>query len=310
MSRGGKLRLTTSVLRVVGVAAVLGCAAWLTLEVGRALQEDPRTMPAAAKTVAVKNLELRTDGVLTTEWLARTLALPKSTSLMELELNSLKPRLLASGQVTFADLTKSFPATLKVEVRERTPVVRVRATLRGVETALLVARDGVVFEGHGYTDKFLEELPWLDGVALKFDGESYLPIADMIAVSDLLSRARIEAPNLYHTWKVISLANYRSDGELRVRTGGGTLVVFAATTDFLPQIAKLDHQWELLASSPVPPAKIDLSLGREVLVAFAPPSLTPATMTAPAVAAPPPAKAVPVTTPTFFPSSPSIPTNL
>jgi len=304
MSREGKWRLTTSVLRVTGVAAVLGCAAWGVWEVSRVLQENPSTMPAAAKTVAVKNLELRTDGVLGHDWLARTLALPKNTSLMELDLHVMRGRLLASGQANAAWLTKRFPDTLQVQVAERTPVVRVMADLRGRQTALLVARDGVVFEGDGYDAALLESLPWLDGVKLVFDGERYEPLADMGLVAELLSRVQVDAGHLYKTWNVVSLARLKTDGEIQVRTKPGTLVVFSANADFFLQIARLNHQWDIFGHEPVPPVKIDLSLGREVLVAFQPAGLASVPITpAAAVQAAPAA----VQSPNFFSNSQSKP---
>jgi cell division septal protein FtsQ len=270
MSREGKWRLTTSVLRASAVAAVTVSVAWGTWEVTRALQENPRKMPEAARAVAIKHLELRTDGVLDHEWLARTLALPKKTSLMELDLQALRLTLLAGGQVNAASLTKHFPDTLKVQIAERSPVVRVMASWRGEQRPVLVARDGVVFDGAGYPEDMLAALPWLDGVKLTRSGENYQPIENMAPVAELLARARLDAEHLYTTWQVVSLARLRSDGEIEVRTKQGTTVVFGVNGDFFQQLAKLSYQWEMLSGAPNPPLKIDLSLGREVSVAFQP----------------------------------------
>jgi len=295
MSREGKWRLTTSVLRATGAAAVIGSAVWGAWEVTRALQENPQKMPASAKSVAVKSLELKTDGVLGNEWLARTLALSKNTSLMEIDLQALRIRLMAGGQVKTASLTKSFPDTLKAQVSERSPVARVMADLRGQQTALLVAQDGVVFDGVGYEDALLSALPWLDGVKLTRSNDRYRPVEHMGVVAELLARARLDAEHLYKTWQVVSLARLESDGELNVRTKGGTTVVFGANGDFFQQLAKLDYQWEIFSTMPTPPAKIDLSLGREVSVAFQPASASPVNTT-PAAAAKAPAL-------NFFPNS-------
>ena len=281
MSREGKWRLTTSFLRTFGVAVVLGGVAWGTWEVARALQENPALTPAAAKAVPVSNLELTTDGVLHQEWLARTLALPKNASLMELDLQALRTRLFASGQVTAANLSKKLPHTLRAQVAERSPIARIRASLRGEEKTLLVARDGVVFEGEGYADDTIALLPWLDGVKLARAEHRFLPLEGMGVVADLLSRARLDAAHLYRTWEVISLARLASDNEIIVRTKPGTHVVFAANGDFFQQLAKLDYQWDVLAAMPSPPSKIDLSLGREVSVAFQPVALPTAKRTAP-----------------------------
>lgn len=301
MSREGKRRLTLSGLRVVGVALVIAGVAWGSWEVRQALQENPNTVPDSAKTVALKHLELRTDGVLGNDWLARTLALPKNASLMELDLQSLRQRLLASGQVTSASLTKSFPETLKVQVAERSPVARLMAELHGEKMALLVARDGVVFEGVGYDVAMIGTLPWLDGVELKRTEGKFQPVENMGLVADLLGRARFDAEHLYKTWQVVSLARLKTDGELIVRTKPGTAVVFGAHGDFFQQIAKLDYHWDTLLKEASPPAKIDLSLGREVLVSFQTPGM--ANLATSPSAAPTPAKSAPAPAYNFFPNS-------
>lgn len=297
MSREGKWRLTTSMLRVAGAAFVIAGVAWGAWEVAAALAENPAKTPAAAKALPVKNLELTTDGVLGKEWLARTLALPKGAALVELDLQALRLRLFASGQVSAASLTKKFPDTVRAQVAERSPVVRVMASLGGAQKTLLVARDGVVFDGEGFSADTLALLPWLDGVKLARDGAGFLPLEGMGLVADLLARARLDAEHLYRTWQVVSLARLASDGEIQVRTKMGIAVVFAANGDFFQQLAKLDYQWDAFVAMPAPPAKIDLSLGREVSVAFQPSVLPPPKgAAAPVAARPAPAF-------NFFPNS-------
>lgn len=271
MSWGGRRRLATAGLWKAMVVMVVAGLAWGGWEVTGALRKNSSAMPAAAKTVAVKNFALRTnaDGVLDAQWLKQALALPKGVSLMELDLQQLRTRLLAYGQVNAASLTLSFPDTLEVRISERSPIVRLRALLgSGEERTLVVARDGVVYEGTGYDAARLEELPWLAGAKLTRTGGRFEPIDGMTAVADLLAQARLNAEQLYRTWLIVSLARFRSDHEIEVRTKPGTLVVFGADGDFAVQLAKLDYQWEALARLPTPAAKIDLSLGREVPVAF------------------------------------------
>ncbi len=279
MSRGGKLRRTTSFLRWAGVAVVVGGVMWGGWEVMQALQENPLKSPAGAKTVAVKNIELKTDGVLDNAWLVRTLALPKDVSLVELDLQRLRLKLLASGQVNAAALTKFYPDTLKVALSERSPVVRVKAEWRGEQVTLLVARDGVVFEGTGYEPALIDSLPWLDGVKLSRVDDQWNALGNIAVVAELLSCAQRNTDHLYKMWQVVSVARLEQYGQIEIRTKQGTTVVFGANADsFFQQIAKLDYQWEMFASLPTPPVRVDLSLGRDVSVAFQPvvlPSVAP-----------------------------------
>jgi hypothetical protein len=275
MSREGKWRRWRKKLRITGAVAVIAGVVWGSWEVGRSVmgRPQPSSISVSDQAASVKHLELRTDGVLDTAWLAKTLALPKNATLMDLDLQALRVKLMAGGQVLAASLTKNFPDTLKVQVTERSPVVRLMADLHGAQTALLVARDGVVFDGACYEPESLASLPWLDGIRLGRTGDKYDPVKNMGLVAELLGRTRLDAEHLYRTWQVVSLARLHSDGEIQVRTKGGTLIVFGAQADFFQQIARLDHQWDTFAGGPMLPAKIDLSLGSEVSVSFPAPPL-------------------------------------
>lgn len=281
MSRGGRRRLFTSGLRTgVGVVIVVALAlgAWTLTS---ALQQNSHQMPAVAKAAPVKPPELQTNGVLNAAWLGRRLALPRNASLMELDLEQLRTRLLADGQVQTATITRHFPDRLLVSVTERLPIARVMAEWKGVQQPLLVARDGVVFTGEGHEAAVVESLPWLDGIKLSRRQGELLPIDGLAVVSELLARAReadpkLEAGNSPHAWRVISLARLASDRELEVRTADGVTVVFSAHGDFYRQLAKLDFLWEAMARAPERPARIDLTLGREVPVTLQSSSSLPA----------------------------------
>jgi cell division protein FtsQ len=302
MSRGGQWRLLASLARVLAFVGVVLGLSWGAWQVVAALQENPSRMPAAARTIPVKNFSLKTnaEGVLDATWLRQALALPKGATLIELDLQQLRARLLADGQVSAASITRNFPDTLEVRIAERSPIARLHAQFdSGEERTLLVARDGVVFAGTGYEAARLEELPWLAGMKLSRVGGRFAPIEGMNLVAKLLAEAQLEAGHLYANWQSVSLERLSSDKEIEVRTKSGTAIVFGADGDFSLQVAKLDYQWEMLAKSEVPVTKINLALGREVPVTFeAPAAKGPApTATHPAV----PAKPAPIFS--LFPNS-------
>jgi hypothetical protein len=261
----------------VAVVALAGGLAWGAWKVAAALAENSRAMPAEARAVPLKALDLKTDGVLTKAWLQTTLALRPKVSLMELDLNALRARLMATGQVATANLTRRFPDGLDVQITERTPVARVMTEFGGERRPLLVARDGVLFPGAGYDAAMIETLPWLDGVEIKRRAGRLLPLAGMDVVADLLAKARLEAEHLYQTWGVVSLLRLETDREIEVRTREPqqVTIVFAANPQeerlsrdagFLRQIAKLDYLWDTLSAKPAIRGRIDLSLGWQVPV--------------------------------------------
>jgi hypothetical protein len=268
MSREGRRRLLWSSLRFSIAVSVLAGVAFGSWQVTRALSENPRNAPAVAA-VPLGAPKLETDGFLSADpqWLARTLDLPKSATLMSLDLEQLRDRLLAQAQVNTAVLTKVFPATLKVRLTERTPIARVMAQLSGGEPkAFLVARDGVVFAGVGYEARLVNTLPWLESLKLTRDGDGFVPISGMGPVADLLGKARLEAEHLYATWRVVSLARLNTDAEIDVRTASGATVVFSATSDYFSQIAKLDLALDKLTAQGTAFKRINLANGRDVTV--------------------------------------------
>jgi cell division protein FtsQ len=237
-----------------------------------ALRENPRQIPAAAKAVPMKppRLETMREGVLDDAWLARTLDLPPGISLMELDLERLRERVLADQQVLSATVTRQFPDRLVVEITERMPIARVRVDLGGVQRDLLVARDGVVYFGTGYDPGMVKTLPWLDGIVMARDGAGFRPIPHMAIVARLLADAQFSAPHLYHYWQSVSLARLESDRELEVTMKSGTKARFTAKGSFFVQLANFDEIVERLARMPGYRARVDLTLGREVPVVVEP----------------------------------------
>lgn len=282
MSAGGRLRLGLAISRATAAVLLAGTFGWGTWHVIGALRANSGTMPAAAKAVPVKKLELHTanGGVLDDAWLARSLALPKGISLMELDLERLRERLLADGQVVTATLTRHFPDALIAHVSERSPVARIKVRTGTGEQDYLVARDGIVYSGCNYDPQMLGTLPWLGGFALKPQGAGFRPIPDMSMVADLLARAQYEATHLYVNWQIVSLDRLEIDRELEVTTKDGSQFVFSAKSDFFPQLAKLDNILEHLRDAQRFPTargarvRIDLSLGLEVPVSIEPAAVT------------------------------------
>lgn len=289
MSSGGRWRLALNVARGAGVVAFVGGLAAGGWHVMHTLEENPKAMPREAKAAPIKRIELQTapGGVLDNAWLVRTLALPKGISLLELDLEAARTRVMADGQVLSATITKQFPETLRVQVSERSPIARVKVNAGGAAQAYLVARDGVVYVGSNYESGMLETLPWLAGLTLKPQGAGFQPIRDMGVVADLLARAQYEATHLYLTWQIVSLERLELDREIEVTTKNGSRMVFTVRTDFFRQLAKLDKILESLRDPGRFPAasqarvRIDLSLGNEVPV-----MLEPALASGPAVYAP------------------------
>src|SRR5580692_2944951 len=145
MSKAGRRRRLAATLKLAGVLSVLAAVAWGAIEISNTIGNSPNKLGVAESGPPLQGIVLTTDGVLDHTWAGRTLALPKNASLMSLDLYALRTRLLATGQIKAAVLTRNFPATLVINIQERSPVARVQVQVGDAPPrALLVARDGVV----------------------------------------------------------------------------------------------------------------------------------------------------------------------
>ncbi|MEI6861751.1 MAG: hypothetical protein WCL04_05805 [Verrucomicrobiota bacterium] len=270
MSREGRRRRVLAALRVTGLAGLLLAAAWGGMEFFVTLKSNPARLVAPAGGATVRGLVMRTDGVLDTAWTEATLALPPKAGLMALDLAVLQRRLLASGQVGTAELTRRLPDRLAVTLHERIPVARVLAQAGdGEPRPLLVARDGVVFAGMGYAPETVARLPFLDGVRLKAVGSGFVPIEGMTAVAGLLDAAQSGVPELVRGFRVISLARFEADGVITVQSDDVGEVVFGVREEFARQFSRLDFALAATRRQlPVAPLRINLAIGGgQVLVA-------------------------------------------
>lgn len=273
MSRRGRRRQLLGTAKAVALVALVGLASWVVYAGVHAWPGDPAAPDSVVSSRPVREVVVLTNGVLTRDWAERTLALPRGTSLIALDLVLLRDRLMSSGQVSVAVLTRNFPDTLVVNLQERTPVARLQVDGGGGGVrVLLVARDGVVYEGAHYEPTLVSSLPWLAGLTLRRSAAGgYEPVAEMDVVSDLLAMAQLQAPHLYRGWLIVSLERLAAQGEIVVRAQDIPEVVFGARGDFLRQLAQLDYIVDQAALAAGAPAlrSVNLSLGAQVPVTFA-----------------------------------------
>lgn len=263
MSRVGRRRLNMGFVRTAAMVIALGAIGWGGYEIWRTLQQDPQRLTAGNESRPVEVINLQSNGVLDDTWLTETLAIEPATGLMELDLYALRSRLTASGQVRTAVLVREFPATLNVTLEERSPVVRMKAKLDGPEPrTFFVAQDGTVYHGHGYGVKLMRSLPWLGGVRLRREGNGFEPLEGIPQLADLLATARGGVPDVFATWRVVSLERLSADGQILVQSTQVPEIIFGVREDFYSQIARLDLILDEASRRTTAPLRsIDLSVG-------------------------------------------------
>jgi len=268
LSSKGRKRLFTSSANLLLLTLLAGVVGWGTWEIRRTVHGGQSALGTPVTRAPIRDIVLITDGVLSQEWVQEALALPTGTSLMELDLFALKDRLLRHGQVAAADLRREFPDTLVVTLQERAPVLRAIVQETGVNPrSLLVARDGVAYEGTGYDSLMVNALPFLDGVKLVRSRDGFMPVDGMAEVGDMISAAQNNAPHLFRSWRVVSLARLRDYNEIVIRSRDIPEIVFNRREDFTRQLARLDYIVDYTRTqSEATVQKVDLSIGPQVPV--------------------------------------------
>ena len=242
LSRQGRRRRLAVWFKAGALTALVAGLGWVAFAVTQSWASDRAALATAVHSEPVRAVVLLTDGVLTHDWAVQVLALPKSASLMVLDLPALRDRLLVHRQVREAVLTRDFPDRLVVTLQERTPVARVQASDgSGAPQQLMVAKDGVVYGGLNYAKPMLASLPWLDGIRLVKSGPGYAPVAGMAEVSALLSTAQLQAPHLYREWLIVSLERLAARDEIVVKAQDVAEIIFSRRRDFYKQVAQLDY---------------------------------------------------------------------
>lgn len=249
--------------------AIVGGVAWSLI----ALKDREKTIKITPTSKPIERILFDTDGVLPDKWLGSAIKLRPGMSLMEADIHGLKLELEAQGQVKSASVARVFPSDLKILIEERSPSLRMAvAGPDGKQLLKLVARDGTVYKGVGYPKAMLANLPFVQPYRTA-EGK-YLPLRGIERVAELLDYARQNNPQLFSSWRVVSLEHYSGDLELpgqiiEVRSAWVPRIIFSAGADYDQQFDRLNYILKYVQERGNPSIeRIDLSLRGSAAVQF------------------------------------------
>ncbi len=252
-------------LKLLGGLLLLALISGGLFQLIRMLDRETKEAVVAVAVNPVESILFYTDGVLTSSWLEDTIGSQIGMPVMEIDIFALKAVLEDHAQVKDASIERSFPSDLRIDVSERKPVMRlVTANADGKRRLRLVARDGVVYQGVGYSMSALKQLPYLQPYQ-HADG-SYFPLLGIEPVVELLDLVRDTQPELFDSWQVVSLQHYNGRTGLpgqviEIRSKTVPKIVFGVSKDFALQLDRLMYLLEYFKKNGDPSLKrIDLSL--------------------------------------------------
>lgn len=220
----------------------------------------------------VEQIEFETDGVLDGQWLSKYVSIKKGSDIMDVDINAIHDKIVSIDQVKSAVVARKFPDTIKVEINERVPVLRMRVLDGVFRREMLVDADGYVFEGEKLSIMERKSLPFLAGVVLKKNkNNSYDPIEGVNRVCQLLDLARRQYWTIYAQIEVISLEKLskkdkRPWSKIILQAQFSPRVIFK-DYDFTEQLKRLDF---ILATPMIqkklPIEQIDLTLQQDVVL--------------------------------------------
>lgn len=268
-----KKRRQAKLLRLIaGVVILLGLAS-LVVWASSALKNRAEPIQIHTPSSEIEQVIFETDGVLPDRWLSRVIQLNKGTTMMEVDIHKMKQVLESEPQVVSASVERVFPSGLKISLKEQQPVLRIAVQgADGKPVQRIVARDGTIYKGMGYSKVTLAALPYVQPYQ-RADGRIQ-PMRGIDKVADLLESARRKQPNFYRTWKVVSLQHYSGDDALageviEVRSSLVPRIIFGTSTDFGKQLDRLNLIREHVRARGNPAMKrIDLSLRGSAAVQF------------------------------------------
>ena len=159
--RGG----VAGLLRTAVLAGVLLAVTWVVFGLAR------DHWLYRIDSLALKRIPVSRDGVLTDEEIRRLAGVQPGRNVLTIDLFSLRQRLLRHPRIDEATVRIEFPDTLRISVRERTPVARILLPpVGGLQAFYLLDETGHVLmpfeEGHAPREVIETALPMLVHVAI------------------------------------------------------------------------------------------------------------------------------------------------
>ncbi len=263
---GRLLRAAAIGVLVAAILAVLSLSLWqLSWSVLLSLSQHEDQ-------AVLKRVYFETNGVLDEAWLEPVIEPLQGTAIESIDIDTLRQRLESVGQVAQARVVRVYPDSLRILLKEHSPVVRlaVPSGPNGAYQLLLVSDQGVVYKGINVPAASLRRMPFLGGASVQRMGEGYAPVPGMPMVHELLELGRQLLPQQVGQWQVVDISRFSGQAGqlgdvLMIRTQSGEQLILP-TEHFEHSLRRLERIYEERSLGNIPAFnQIDLALYQPVL---------------------------------------------
>jgi len=194
---------------IFGTSFIIFIFSFLFLQLGKSASTEMGKKDYTGPAMPINQVIFHSSGPLNKEWFLNWLGPLRGSSLVEVDLGKLHQNLLNEEQILSARITRNFPSTLNVEIKEHLPllVLRLRDKKRG-HLDWLVSSNGTLYRGEGYSNGMLKLIPSLNIPSSLIektpDQKGFKKLKGIPVVAPLLELARRDYPELYRDWSVVS----------------------------------------------------------------------------------------------------------
>lgn len=176
---------------------------------------------------AIRTIEFKSDGVITSGWLGKLLSIPKDSTLSDINIFELRKTLEDISQIRTANVERVYPDVLRIVVVERKPIAKIELDSVQKSSEFLVADNGFIFRPICYSAEQMAKFIRIEDANFTKDRR----FMDAEKFAKFVEYARKRFPSEVDTWQVANVSQMRSltFPIIKIRTSGGTLIIFDIT---------------------------------------------------------------------------------
>lgn len=227
----------------------------------------------ASDSKPISRIELKTDGKISGAWLNSYLKIKAGTKLADVNIFEIKQMLEMLSQIKSSRVERIYPDILRITISEHKPFAKVLLKVDYQNRIYALSADGYFFSPISIDDEELEELKYIEGIKIVFDGNVPARYKSMPKLVEFLNAVKARVSEQYENWLSIDVSEIDSITLpiITARTKDGTKYIFK-TSEYSRQLDRFEYILKYIKDNPIDNIeKIDLTLEESSIVKIAKP---------------------------------------